>query len=56
MMRRYRLIIKRLNKHLKIIFTIFFRDEIFLNYQMGKVGSSSISEYFRLKGARDGGE
>jgi len=38
---------KRFKKHIHILLLAIYRKEIIINYQMGKVGSSSVAAYLR---------
>jgi len=44
------MIVRRLRVHLRVLREIFVKRKILINYQMGKVGSSSVAGYFRDHG------
>lgn len=41
-------IIYKINNYFKLIKALIFKEAVYLNYQMGKVGSSSIGEYIKI--------
>jgi hypothetical protein len=49
-MRYSRLVLRRILQRLRIIWAILLRKPVLLNYQMGKVGSSSLAEFCRREG------